>query len=110
MFIIQSLPLDLPQNIGRIAQMIIKIICSAPTERVHFVCYSYGKSIKNVEEHARGTNERSFHITGPDQLRPKDFRQALKSANLCSMKKILGIFLLVLSQHPQNCTNLLLDE
>ena len=42
---------------------------------IHY-CDSYVKSIKNVEQQARGG---LYHITGADQIRPKDFRLALRS-------------------------------
>ena len=91
MFIIQSLPRDLPNHFGNIAEMVLRIICSTPAREVHFVCDSYVKSIKNVEQQARGANDGSFNITGADQLRPKDFRHALKSP---SFKTALLKFLL----------------
>jgi len=73
MFIIQSLPFDLPLAFENVAALVLKIICSVQATEVHFVCDSYVKSIKNVEQQARGANDGSFHITGPDLLRPKDF-------------------------------------
>jgi len=81
MFIIQSLPSDLPLRFGNVAELVLKIICSPKARKVHFVCDSYVKSIKSVEQQARGANDGSFHITGADQLHPKDFRHALRSPN-----------------------------
>lgn len=73
--------------------MVLKIICSAKSTEVHFVCDSYVKSIKNknIEQEARSTTEGSFHITGADQLCPKDFGHALKSPDF---KKALTKFLM----------------
>ena len=49
------------------------------------------KSIKIVEQRARGETDGSFNITGGDQFRPKDFRLALRSS---SFKTALLKFLL----------------
>ncbi|KAG1648370.1 hypothetical protein GQR58_029891 [Nymphon striatum] len=81
MFIIQSLPTSLPHNFGKVAELVLKIICSTQADETHFVYDSYVKSIKNAEQQARGANDGSFNITGADQLRPKDFRYALRSPN-----------------------------
>ena len=69
-------PFPLTPNI---AELILRIICSTKAHEVHFVCDSYVKSITNIEQQARGASDGSFHITGADQLRPKDFRYALRS-------------------------------
>ncbi len=82
MFIVQSLPSNLPLNFGSVARLVLKIICNTEANEVHFVCDSYNvKSIKNAEQQSRGTNDASYHITGTDQSRPKDFRHALRSQN-----------------------------
>jgi hypothetical protein len=80
MCMIQSLPSDLPVAYGNVAELVLKIICRPKASEVHFVCDSYGKSIKNIEQQARGTSEGSYYITGADQIRPKDFRHALRSS------------------------------
>lgn len=98
MFIIQSLPTDLPLRFGDIAELILKNICRTAAKEVHFVCDSYVKSIKNVEQQARGETESSFNITGGDQFRPKDFRFALKSS---SFKTALLKFLLAEWKHSK---------
>ena len=79
MFIVQSLPSDLPLNFGKIAELVLKNICNTQASEVHFVCDSYVKSIKNVEQQERGVNDGLYHITGADQIHPKDFRHALRS-------------------------------
>ena len=81
MFIIQSLPTNLLHSFGKVAELVLKIICSTRADEIHFICDSYVKSIKNAEQLVRGANDGSFHITGADQLRPKDFRYALRSPN-----------------------------
>jgi hypothetical protein len=98
MFIIQSLPTDLPLRLGDIAELLLRIICSTPAKEVHFVCDSYVKSIKNVEQRARGETDGSFNITGGDQFRPKDFRLALRSS---SFKTALLKFLLEEWKHDK---------
>ena len=79
MFIVQSLPSDLPLNFGKIAELVLKNICNTQASEVHFVCDSYVKSIKNVEQQEKRccVNDGLYHITGADQVRPKDFRHAL---------------------------------
>ena len=57
MFMIQSLPSNLPLRFGNIAELVLKMICSPTARIVHFVCDSYVKSIKNVEQQARGAND-----------------------------------------------------
>ena len=79
MFIVQSLPSYLSLNFGKIAELVLKNICNTQASEVHFVCDSYVKSIKNVEQQARGVNNGLYHITGADLARPKDFRHALRS-------------------------------
>ena len=69
------------KSIKNIAELVLRIICSTQAREVHFVCDSYVKSIKNIEQQARGVSDGQFHITGADQLRPKDFRHALRSPN-----------------------------
>ena len=50
MLITQSLPSDLPLRFSNIAELVLRIICSTRAGEVHFVCDSYVKSIKNVEQ------------------------------------------------------------
>ena len=88
----------MPLRLGDIAELLLKNICSTPAKEVHFVCDSYVKSIKNVEQLARGETEGSFNITGGDQFRPKDFRFALKSS---SFKTALLKFLLEEWKHDK---------
>ncbi len=64
MFIVQSLPSNLPLNFGSVARLVLKIICNTEANEVHFVCDSYNvKSIKNAEQQSRVTNDASYHIT-----------------------------------------------
>ena len=56
--------------------LVLKNIC---TSEVHFVCDSYVKSIKNVEQQARSAIDGSYHIPGADQVLSKDFRYTLRS-------------------------------
>ena len=78
MFIVQSLPSDLPLHFGR-AVLVMKNICNIQSSEVHFVCDSYVKSIKNVEQQARSAINGSYHIPGADQVLSKEFRYTLRS-------------------------------
>ena len=79
MMLMQSLPNDLPTKMGDIALMILKLVTKHGAQEIHFVCDSYTKSIKGMEQNARGANEQEFSISGSDQKRPRDFKSALQS-------------------------------
>ena len=82
MFIIQSLPTNLPKTFGKLAELVLNIICHIQADEIHFVCDRYDvKSIKNAEQQTRGGNNEMYKINGAEQLCPKDFRHALKSSN-----------------------------
>jgi hypothetical protein len=91
MFIIQSLPSEALTTFGKLAEVVLKNICNVKSKDIHFVCDSYVKSIKDTEQQARGATGGTFHITGADQVCPKDFAHALKSP---SFKKALCRFLI----------------
>ena len=51
MFIIQSLPTNVPKTFGKLAELVLKIICHIQVDEIHFVCDRYDvKSIKNAEQ------------------------------------------------------------
>ena len=75
------MPNNFSHNFEKVAELVLKIVCSTQADEIHFVYDSYAKSIKNAEQQARGANDGSFHINGADQLHPKDFRYALQSPN-----------------------------
>ena len=75
------MPTSLPHTFGKVAELVLKIICNTDANEIDFVCDNYVKSIKNSTQRTRETNDGSFHINCADQLRPKDFRFALRSSN-----------------------------
>ena len=70
-----------PNAFGKIAEDILQRLCNM-SGRVDFVCDSYiSPSIKESERNRRGAAEVTFTITGPEQKRPRDWQQALKSSS-----------------------------
>ena len=89
MFLIQSL-VDLPPTFGGVANVILSRLARL-ANRVDFVCDTYKHpSIKDITREDRGSVEGEVKVSGPEQRRPKDFTQALKSE---SFKKSLLRFL-----------------
>ena len=69
MFIIQSLPTNVPKTFGKLAELVLKIICHIQVDEIHFVCDRYDvKSIKNAEKQTRGGNNKMYKITGTEKL------------------------------------------
>ena len=78
MFVIQSL-VDLPTTFGGVANVILSRLVRQ-ANRVDFVCDTYKHpSIKDITREDRGSVEGEVKVSGPEQRRPKDFTQALKS-------------------------------
>ena len=72
---------DLPMTFGEIAALVLRQLVRMAKE-VHLVCDVYrSPSIKDAERERRGTALFVYNITGPDQVRPKDWQQALHSAS-----------------------------
>jgi len=62
-----------------------------PLRRIDSVFDTYEESwIKSCEHERRGADEIVYQISGPDQIRPKDFSKSLKSS---SFKQQLPHFL-----------------
>ena len=97
MFLLHTLS-DVPITFGAIARKLLVILCSmAP--RVDFVCDRYiTPSIKNTERMNRGEDSITYHITGPEQKRPRNWQHALRSA---SFKTAFFKFLSVEWQYDQ---------
>ena len=78
MFVIQSL-VDLPTTFGGVANVFLSRLVRQ-ANRVDFVCDTYKHpSIKDITREDRGSVEGEVKVSGPEQRRPKDFTQALKS-------------------------------
>ena len=78
MFLIQSL-VDLPSTFGGVANVILSRL-ARHANRVDFVCDTYKHpSIKDINREDRGSTEGEVKVSGPEQRRPKDFSQALKT-------------------------------
>ena len=70
-----------PESYGKMASHVLQRLCDM-SERTDFVCDTYkDPSLKEPERNRRGAAELTFSITGPDQKRPRDWQQALKSAS-----------------------------
>ena len=91
-FLLHSLLPNLPPTYGGLARNILHHSLTSSAKRVHIVFDDYPQpSIKDTERDRRGTEDRTYVITGPMQRRiPKDMSQALKSR---SFKKELPQFL-----------------
>lgn len=84
MYLLCSLNLkDMPATYGDIALQILKKICIAP--RIDFVCDTYRcPSIKTTKQKKHEASKLDITITGPNQKRPKDLKQALTSSKFKS--------------------------
>lgn len=91
-FILRSM-VAIPDTMGNISMAILKRILVAP--RVDFACDTYDDVpyIKDAEREQRGSNISNveYHISGPEQKRPKDFDIKLNSPKF---KRALIQFLL----------------
>ena len=94
--------LHLQQNLP-ITKVILHQLCCM-SRRVDFVCDTYTTvSIKQHERERRGQDGVIFSITGPEQKRPKDWQQALRSQ---SFKMAFVRFLAEEWQNPCHATDL----
>ena len=73
--------IDLPITFGGIARRLIKHLACFEGEEIHFVTDQYRfPSIKDSEWNARyGCQQESFHISGPHQKRPNDWKEHLRN-------------------------------
>ena len=62
MFVIRSMLSDLLITFWSTENLVLKIICSVKSRRVHFVSDSYGNSIKTAEQEVRGSSDGGFLI------------------------------------------------
>ena len=84
-FLLHALPPNLPKNFGGIARVMLVKMVSNCKKRINVVFDTYRQpSIKEAERIRRGTEKRDFVITGPEQLRPTNFQEGLKSQSLKS--------------------------
>lgn len=90
-FILYTLPLsNLPKTYEGLARTYLIKICALSTNSVHVAFDSYHEpSIKSSERSRRGNSVRNYVITGPQQNRPVDMLDALKST---TFKKSLPSF------------------
>jgi len=66
---------------GALAKWLLQQIVTT-SEEVHLVCDVYATlSIKDAERERRGNGVSVYIITGPDQIRPKDWQVALRSSS-----------------------------
>ena len=91
-FLLRVLPPNLPTTYGRLAATILIQATALSSKRVDIIFDTYEMpSIKMMERERRGTCDRNYNIIGPQQTRPVDFSEALKSP---SFKTELPTFLL----------------
>ena len=91
-FLLRILPPNLPATYGKLAATILIQATALSSKRVDIVFDTYEEpSIKGMERERRGTCDRNYKIIGPQQTRPVDFNEALKSP---SFKRELPTFLL----------------
>lgn len=68
-------------SFGQLAKSLLQQLASISRE-VHLVCDVYSTpSIKDMERERRGNYDIVYHITGPEQMRPKDWQVALRSSS-----------------------------
>ena len=90
--LLRVLPPNLPTTYGRLAATIIVQATALSSKRVDIIFDTYEMpSIKRMERERRGTCDRNYNIIGPQQTRPDDCSEALKSP---SFKTELPTFLL----------------
>ena len=86
------LPPNLPATYGRLAATILIQATALSSKRVDIIFDTYEMpSIKRMERERRGNCDRNYKNIGPQQIRPADFNEALKSP---SFKTELPSFLL----------------
>ena len=86
------LPPNLPATFGRLAATILIQATALSSKRVDIIFDTYEMpSIKRMERERRGMCDRNYKNIGPQQIRPADFNEALKSP---SFKTELPSFLL----------------
>ena len=91
-FLLRILPPNLPATYGKLAATLLIQATALSSKRVDVVFDTYEEpSIKGMERERRGTCDRNYKIIGPQQTRPADFNEALKSL---SFKRELPTFLL----------------
>ncbi|ESO90052.1 hypothetical protein LOTGIDRAFT_164355 [Lottia gigantea] len=91
-FLLHLLPNKISPTYGGLASTILIMATSTTSKRVDLLFDTYKEpSIKDCERQRRGAEEQEFVITGPDQLRPRNLSDALKST---SFKKNLPSFLI----------------
>ena len=91
-FLLRVLPPNLPATYGRLAATIFIQATALSSKRVDIIFDTYEmQSIKRMEREGRGTCYRNCKSMGPQQTRPADLNEALKSP---SFKTELPSFLL----------------
>ena len=77
---------ELPATFGLVAKRIFKQICQFAGDEIHFVSDQYRyPSIKHSERQARGDDDAPYHISGPGQPRPMDWKNKLKNSKQLSL-------------------------
>ena len=98
-FLLHCLPPNLPPTYGGLARSILMQCVKSEAKFIHVVFDDYRQpSIKETERDLRGTDNRTFVITGPEQRRvPRDLKDSLTSR---SFKRQLPLFLATEWKNP----------
>ncbi|CAG5110081.1 Protein of unknown function, partial [Cotesia congregata] len=71
---------SMPQTFEKVAESILMKICASQAKEIHLIFDQYvTPSIKDSERQSRKEFDVPYKITGPQQIRPKDFVQSLKN-------------------------------
>lgn len=80
-FLLHCLPPNLPPTFGGLSRSILIATLARQSRRVDIFFDTYEEPwIKSCEHERLGAQEVVYQISGPDQIRPKDFNKALKSS------------------------------
>lgn len=79
-YYLYSIGNSLPQTFEKVAESILMKICASHATEIHLIFDRYlSSSIKDSERQTRKEFDIPYKITGPQQIRPKDFLQSLKN-------------------------------
>lgn len=71
---------NLPPTYGGLSRTLLNKVLSFPSKRIDILFDTYEEpSIKGSERQRRGAEDTLYHITGADQIRPRNIDKALKS-------------------------------
>lgn len=79
-YFLYSIGNSMPQTFEKVAESILMKICASHATEIHIIFDRYlSPSIKDSERQSRKEFDIPYKITGPEQIRPKDFVLSLKN-------------------------------